>query len=264
MSWGGGKLWLLLHCSQRRLRRHHPPPHTKKQEMIAKAMTSHNIRRLANYLLRVGDDEWKEKTRPQIILSNYIELGGDGSDITSTIKAINDLRGTNKVLHIAIAHPNCDMAKVADIGEEKLINELIDGLCARGINLRDTAFAVVRHEDKDSHIDYHLVAASTDLNGKAINDSYIGRTAMHVANEISQKYGLSLNKRRGVYEAPQREIQRNDYTQSIVIDAADALGAMLNPQIDDYQEEQLEIELQTRVRNETKARKKKKQKGLRR
>lgn len=260
---GGGKLWLLLHRSQGRLCRHHPPPRTKKQEMIAKAMTSHNIRRLANYLLRVGDDDWKEKTRPQIILSNYIELGGDGSDITSTINAINHLRGTNKVLHIAIAHPNCDMAKVAEIGEEKLINELIDGLCARGINLRDTAFAVVRHEDKDSHIDYHLLAASTDLNGKAINDSYIGRTAMHIANEISQKYGLSLNKRRGMYKAPQREIQRNDYTQSIVIDAADALGAMLNPQIDDYQEEQMEIELQTRIRNETKTRKKKKHKGLR-
>ena len=232
--------------------------------MIAKAMTSHDIRRLANYLLRVGDDEWKEKTRPQIILSNYIDLGGDGSDIASTIKAINNLRHTDKVLHIAIAHPNCDMAKVAEIGEERLINELIDGLCARGINLRDTAFAVVRHEDKDNHIDYHLVAASTDLNGKAINDSYIGGRAMYVANEISQKYGLSLNKRRGVYEAPQREIQRNDYTQSIIIDAADALGAILNPQIDDYQEEQMEIELQTRVRNETKARKKKKQKGLRR
>ncbi len=161
--------------------------------MIAKAMTSYDIRRLANYLLRVGDDDLKEKTRPEIILSNYIELGGDGSDITSTIRAINRLRGTNKVLHIAIAHPNCDMAKVAEIGEERLINELIDGLCARGINLRDTAFAVIRHEDKDKHVDYHLVAASTDLDGKAINDSYIGGRAMHITNEISKKYGLSLN-----------------------------------------------------------------------
>lgn len=225
-------------------------------------MVSHSITRLAHYVMRVGDEEKFAKTKPEVILSNIVPMGGSADDIITSINYLNRMRRTNKVLHIVISHPNKDMARVTQIGEEKILSELVEGLQEKGINLNDTAWAIVRHEDKDNHIDYHLVAASTDREGRAVNDSYIGRTAMYVANNISKKYGLSLNHQTRVRQVQKVEVQARDYSQSWTSDILDAVAESLaTPQPTEYEEEQAEIELQQLINNAQKARKKKRKRG---
>lgn len=177
--------------------------------MMAKHQISHNARNLIAYCLRVGYHSDKlEKTRPRVILSNLCPPTKNVKVLTAQIQGANNMRKTDRVHHLIFAHPKTDVKRVSEVGQAKLINEVLDELEKKGINLRDTPFVVIAHTDKDNHIDYHLIAASTDLKGKPIKDSYIGSRAMRAANQISKKYGLSLNndreKKKKIKETPKR------------------------------------------------------------
>lgn len=176
---------------------------------MAKHQISHNARNLIAYCLRVGYHSDKlEKTRPRVILSNLCPPTKNVKVLTAQIQGANDMRKTDRVHHLIFAHPKTDVKRVSEVGEANLINEVLDELEQKGINLRDTPFVVIAHKDKDNHIDYHLIAASTDLKGKPIKDSYIGSRAMRGTNQVSKKYGLSLNndraKKKERKEAPKR------------------------------------------------------------
>lgn len=166
--------------------------------MMAKHQISRNVSNLIAYCLRVGKHQNKlEQTRPRILFSNLCPPTKNLKALTASIKGANDMRKTDRVHHIIFAHPKSDAKKVLEVGESKLIQEAIQALKTKGINLDDAPFVVIAHQDKDNHIDYHLIAASTDLNGKPIKDSYIGSRAMKATNDISKKYGLALNNDKG-------------------------------------------------------------------
>ena len=165
--------------------------------MMAKHQISHNARNLIAYCLRVGKHQNKlDQTKPRILLANLCPPIKNLKALTSAIKGANNMRSTDRVHHLIFAHPKTDAKRVSEVGEKELIQEAIEGLKKRGINLDDAPYVVIAHQDKDNHIDYHLIAASTDLKGKPIKDSFIGSRAMNITNQISKKYGLSLNNDR--------------------------------------------------------------------
>lgn len=165
--------------------------------MIAKHQISHKASALISYVLRTNRNaNLAQKTNPEIILSNIISGSQKPQSIVKTINAYNALRRsgkTDKVHHLIFSHPRKDMPRVDDVGEEQIIERVLLQLQKKGIDLYSVPFCVVRHEDKENVIDYHLVAASTNQQGKAINDSYIGSRAMKICNDISRELGLSLN-----------------------------------------------------------------------
>lgn len=162
--------------------------------MMAKHQISHNARNLIAYCLRVGKHQNKlVQTRPRILLANLCPAQKNVKALTAAIQGANEMRKTDRVHHLIFAHPKSDIKRVSEVGERKLIQEAIEGLKEKGINLDDAPYVVIAHQDKDNHIDYHLIAASTDLKGKAIKDGYIGSRAMKITNDISKKYGLALN-----------------------------------------------------------------------
>lgn len=184
---------------------------------MAKHQISHNARNLIAYCLRVGKHQGlQEKTRPRILLSNLCPETKSVKVLNAQIQGANDLRKTNRVHHLIFAHPNTDAGAVREVGEAQLIREAIDGLKAKGINLDDTPYVVIAHYDKDNHMDYHLIAASTDLKGKPIKDNYIGSRAMNITNQISKKYGLTLNNDKSQKKKKEQKVERVD-TPTITI-----------------------------------------------
>lgn len=203
--------------------------------MIAKHQISHNVRNLIAYCLRIGKHQEKlEQTKPRILMANLCPPTKNLKALVATIQGANNMRHTDRVHHLIFAHPKSDVRQVAKIGEDRLIQEAIDGLKEKGINLDETPYVVIAHQDKENHIDYHLIAASTNLKGRAIKDGYIGSRAMHITNEISKKYGLSLNNdktKRQRKKVEVKPIAQPEKVTSEKIELADVQAIEVDPSV---------------------------------
>lgn len=99
-----------------------------------------------------------------------------------TFQASQNPRLKSPVLHIILSWPPVE--KLSSNMMTTIAKEYMENL-----QIKETQFAVVRHDDRDHH-HLHLVINRVSNSGKTIKDNYIGLRGKKVAQQLTIKYGL--------------------------------------------------------------------------
>lgn len=128
---------------------------------------------------------YQNKSRAEVILSAGVR-DYDHSKMAAdfAVQAAQNPRLKSPVLHIILSWSP----------EEKVDQELMSNIAKdylERMNIIDTQFAVIKHNDRD-HQHVHLVVNRVDNNGRTVKDNYIGLKGKKVAQQLTLKYGLKV------------------------------------------------------------------------
>lgn len=103
-----------------------------------------------------------------------------------SVQASQNPRLSSPVLHIILSWPP----------GENLTNDLIATIAKdylEILQINDTQYAIIKHSDK-AHDHLHFVINRVKNDGKTIKDNHIGLRGKKAAQQLTQKYGLTIAK----------------------------------------------------------------------
>lgn len=128
---------------------------------------------------------YQNRSSAEVILSAGVRNYDHSKMATDfAVQAAQNPRLKSPVLHIILSWPP----------DEKIDQELMSNIAKdylERMNIVDTQFAVIKHNDRD-HQHVHLVVNRVDNNGRTIKDNYIGLKGKKVAQQLTLQYGLKV------------------------------------------------------------------------
>ncbi|MFK7002044.1 relaxase/mobilization nuclease domain-containing protein [Flavobacterium oreochromis] len=130
-------------------------------------------------------DYGKDKMNSQEI-SRHNVIGNSGYEIEQEFKIYQNLNDNAKLntISVVISPDANDGRKLTNEDFKEITNSYLEKM-----NLKENQHIAYVHRDRD-HTHIHLYVNRIDAQGKAYNDSYIGKKTHHKVHEIAKERGL--------------------------------------------------------------------------
>ena len=139
-----------------------------------------------------------------ILSANYTDISVSPEQQAKDWEAIsNDYRVKCYTMVVSFSNEETEFLRaMSDKGQEKvrtLIDQFLSELSDKGNDVSDCPYIVARHDNTDNE-HYHICILATDIFGRRLNDSFIGKNATRAAAKIAMDNSLP-----GAKKAMERE-----------------------------------------------------------
>tara|TARA_R110002051_G_scaffold7053_3_gene33253 strand:+ start:302 stop:1171 length:870 start_codon:yes stop_codon:yes gene_type:complete len=145
---------------------------------------------------------WNNEKDAEVVLSQYV-AGDNAQEVTEEFKITQEMNARCKKNTLSFV-----LSPTAEDGK-KLDNEKLREMAERFLKemqLKERQAIAFVHRDKE-HTHVHLYVNRIDFEGKAYNDSFIGKRSQAVAENVAKEMGLTTVK----------EVQMEQQLQSVAI-----------------------------------------------